>query len=102
MAQERGEAHPRGGEPFEGHKSRLGFGQSFGEVGGCRDRGGEPVSQPGNLVLGGKDRPVQVHRGKGQRITISGGPPVDKFCFRDGEANTQLCPFGLQNCVLPL
>jgi len=92
VAQERGEAHPQGGEPFDSHESHLGFGQSFVEVGGCQDRGGEPVSQPAHLVLGGKDRPVHVDRGTGHRISISGGPPVDKLCFRGGEGNTRSAP----------
>jgi len=44
MAQERGEAHPRGGEPFDCHESRLDLGQSLCEVRGRTERGGEPVS----------------------------------------------------------
>ena len=34
MAQEGGKAHPRGGEPLDGHEGSLGLGQSFGEMGG--------------------------------------------------------------------
>jgi len=49
MAQERGETHPRGGEPFDGHKGRLGLGQPLGEVGGGGHRGGKPVTQPPDL-----------------------------------------------------
>ena len=55
MAQKRGQADPRGGEPFDGHEGSLGFGQCHGEVWGGRERGREPVAQPSDLVLGGKD-----------------------------------------------
>jgi len=55
VAQERRQAHPRGGEPFDGHEGGLGLGQPFGEVWGCEYRGGEPVAQPADLLLWGKD-----------------------------------------------
>jgi len=57
MAQERGETHPRGGDPFDGDKGGLGLGQSLGEVGGSGHRGGKPVSQPPDLALGLKTEP---------------------------------------------
>ena len=32
VAQERGKAHPWGGEPFDGHEGSLGLGESLGKV----------------------------------------------------------------------
>jgi len=58
MAQERGQAHPRGGEPLDCHKRGLGFSQPFGEVRGCRDRGGKPVPEPADLIFGVEDGPI--------------------------------------------
>jgi len=58
VAQERGQTHPRGGEPLYGHESSFGFSQSLGKVWGRGDGGGEPVSQPTDHVLGGKSPPV--------------------------------------------
>jgi len=55
MAQERGEAHPRGGEPLDGHESSLVLRQPFREVRGCRDRGREPISKPSDLLFRGED-----------------------------------------------
>jgi len=52
---ETGGANPWGGEPFDGHESSLGFGQSLGEVRGGRERGREPVTRLSDLVFGGKD-----------------------------------------------
>jgi len=95
MAKERGQAHVRGGEPHDGHKSSMGFGQPLGEVWGCGDRGGEPVAQPPDLFLQVKHRPVQVDRGTGDWTSVSLGPLVDKLCFGDGKADTQAGPFGL-------
>jgi len=57
VAQGRGKAHPRGGEPFDGHERSLGLGQSLGKVWGRGDRRGEPVSQPTDLALGRKIEP---------------------------------------------
>jgi len=102
MAQKRGQAHPWRGEPFDGHESSLGFGKPLGKVWGGGDRGGEPGSQPPDLVFRGKDRPVQVDRGAGDRASVPIGSPVDRFRFGDGEADTQAGPSGLQHCVMPL
>jgi len=102
VAQEGGEAHPRRGEPFDGHEGSLRLGQPFDEVRGRGDRGGEPVAQPPDLVLGVENRPVQVDRGAGNMASVPNGAPVDEFCFRDGEANTQAGPPGLQHRVIPL
>ena len=49
MAEEGGEANPRGGKTFDSHECPLGLGQSFDKVGGSGDRGGEPVAQPPDL-----------------------------------------------------
>jgi len=95
MAQEGGQAHPRGGEPLDGHKRGLGFSQPFGEVRGCRDRGGKPVPKPADLIFGVENGPIQMDRGAGKGTSVSFGPPVDKFSLRDGEADTQSGPFSL-------
>jgi len=55
MAQERGQAHPGGGEPLDGHEGSLGLDQPFGEVRGGRERRCEPISEPPDFVFGGKD-----------------------------------------------
>jgi len=44
-----------GGELLNGHEGGLGLGWAFSEGRGRGDRGGEPVAQPGDLVLGGRD-----------------------------------------------
>jgi len=102
MAQEWRQAHPRGGEPLDGHKSSLGFRQPFGEVWGGRDRGGKPVPKPADLALRVEDRPIQVDREAGQGASVLAGAPVDEFRFWDGEADTPEGPFGLQDCVMLL
>ena len=102
MAQEWGKAHPRGRAPLDGYESSLGFGQSLSEMRGGRDRGGEPVPQPADLVPRGEHRPFQVDQEAGNRAPVLNGTPVDEFCFGDGEANPQAGPSGLQHCLLPL
>jgi len=89
MAQEGGQAHPRRGEPLYGHKGGLGFSQPFGEVRGCRDRGGKPVPKPADLIFRVEYGPIKMDRGAGQGTSVSFGPPVDKFSLRDGETDTQ-------------
>ena len=95
MAQEGGQAHPRGGEPFDGHKRSLGFSQPFGEVRGCRDRWGKPVPEPSDLILGMENGPIQMDRGTGKGGPIPLGPPVDKFSLGNGKADTQAGTFSL-------
>jgi len=51
MAEEAGEANPRGGETFDSHEGPLGLGQPFDKVGSGGDRGGEPVAQPPDLTF---------------------------------------------------
>ena len=58
MTQERQEANSWRGESFNRHEGSLGFGQSFGKVGGRGDRWGEPVAQPPDLVLGMESGPI--------------------------------------------
>jgi len=62
MAEERWEANPRGGESLNHHEGRLGFGEPLDEMAGGGDRGGEPVTQPSDLLLGCEDRPIEVDR----------------------------------------
>ena len=66
MAQEGGQAHPREGEPLNGHKRGLGFSQPFGEVRGCRDRWGKPVPEPADLIFGVENGPIKMDRGAGE------------------------------------
>jgi len=90
-----GEADPGGGEAFDSHEGSLCLGQPFDKMAGGCDRGGEPVAQPPDLVLGGEDRPVEVDRSIGDYVSVLGRAPVDELCFWDREANTQPGPPGL-------
>ena len=102
MAQERGETHPRGGEPFDGHKCGLGHGQSLSEVGGSGHRGGKPVTQPPDLVFGFEDRPIQVDRRVGYGASVPVRSPVDELRLGDGETDAKPGPSGLQPGILLL
>ena len=86
MTEEGGEADPRGGEAFNSHEGSLCLGQPFDKMGAGCDRGGEPVTQPPDLVLGREDRPVEVDRSIGDSVSVPGRAPVDEFCFWDREA----------------
>jgi len=102
MAQEGGEAHPRGGEPFDGHKGGLGLGQSLGEVGGGRHRWGKPVSQPPNLAFRLENRSIQVDRRVGYGASVPVRTPVDELRLGDRETDAQPSPSGLQPGIQPL
>jgi len=102
MAQEGGEAHPRGGEPFDGHKGGLGLGQPLGEVGVSGHRGGELVSQPPNLAFGFENRSIQVDRRVGYGASVPVRTPVNELRLGDRETDTQPGPFGLQPGILSL
>jgi len=83
MAEERWEANPRGGESLNRHEGRRGFGEPLDEMGGGGDRGGEPVTQPSDLLLGCKDRPIEVDRRNGDGVPVPGGAPMDEFRLGD-------------------
>jgi len=102
VAQEGGEAHPRWGEPFDGHKGGLGLGQPLGEVGGSGHRGGKPVSQPPDLPFGFENRSIQVDRCIGYGAPVPVRTPVDELRLGDRETDAQPGPFGLQPGILPL
>jgi len=102
VAQKGGKAHPRGGEPSDGHKGSLGLGQSLGEVRRGGHRGGKPVSQPPDLVFGLEDRAIQVDRSVGYWASVPVRTPVDERRLGDREADAQPGPSGLQPGVLPL
>ena len=102
MGEEGGEANPRGGESFDRDEGCQGLGQPFDEVRGGGDRGGEPVAQPPDLILGCEGRSVKVDRRVGDGVSVPGGTPVDDLRFVDRETNTQPRPSGLQPRVLSL
>jgi len=77
MAQEGREAHPPGEEPFDSHEGSLGLGQSLGEVRSDGDRGGEPVAQPADLILGRENRTIWVNWGAGDWTSVPVGPLVN-------------------------
>jgi len=79
MAEERGKAYPRRGESFDRHESRLRLGQPLDEVGCSGERGGEPIAQPPDLVLGSENRPIQVDRSIGDGVSVPVRAPVDKL-----------------------
>jgi len=87
MTEERREADPWGRESLDRHEGCLSFRQSLDEVGGSGDRGGEPITQPSNLVPGHEDRTVKVDRSIGDGVPIPGRTPVDELCFGDRETN---------------
>jgi len=102
MAEEGGEADPWRGETLDSHEGRLGLGKPFEEVGGSRERGGEPVSQPPDLTLGCEDRPVKVDRSIGDGVSVRVRTPVDELRLGDREADAQPGPSGLQPRILLL
>jgi len=87
VAQERREAYPRRGESLDRHEGCLGLGKPLDEMRGRGDRGGEPVAQPPDLILGFEDRPIQVDRSVGYVVSVSVRSPVDELCFGDCEAD---------------
>jgi len=58
-----GKAHAWWGEPLDRHKSRLGFGQTFGKVRSGGKRRSEPATEPRELVLGVENCPFQMDWG---------------------------------------
>ena len=83
MAQKGGEAHPRRGEPLDGHKGSLGLGQSLGEVGRGGHRGGKPVAQPPDLIFGVENRAIMVDQSVGYRASVPVRAPVDELRLGD-------------------
>jgi len=83
MAEEGREADPWRGESFDCQEGRLGFGQPFDEVGGGGDRAGEPVAQPPDLNLRFENRPIQVDRSIGDRVSVPVRTLVDELRLGD-------------------
>jgi len=52
-------------------------------MGGCGDRGGEPVAKPSDIVHGGEVSPIVVDQGPGNRTYVPVGSPVDQFPLKD-------------------
>jgi len=100
VAQEGREAHAHGGEPLDSYEGRLGLGQSFDEVGVGGDSGGEPVTQPADLILGREDRSIQVDHRMRDWVPVAVHSPVDQFCLGDWEPDSQSGPlaFSLAYC----
>ena len=64
------------------------------EVVGGGESGGEPIPQPSDDARGVEELSFQFNGGRGGGgRPLAGGPPVDKFSFRDQEGHAYVSAF---------